>query len=338
MVRNENRYDWADIAKGLGIFLMVWGHSGLPAPIHNWIHSFHMPFFFIISGFFFKQGKYTFKEYFLRKTKTILLPYVFFAICDYLIRNGCISMGLEVAPPRSIYEMFVLGKDIGAAWFLLSLFFTEVLFFFISKLSNNKIVCFIITSVLFSVSYYFYMTHMRFPYKIEIWGATLFYYNIGYLVAQTSLKKRVSENCFVGWKWQLLLVGMLVLDFFLANLIKPAINIRVNILGVHLPSILLVCLGSFLIFQLSHIIDEVDNLFVKLLKMFFKYIGEYSIVLIGFSQVILQILKSLLSYLSISVVMATAIRYTLLWVVMLLLIAVFKNYMPILIGKSKIKK
>lgn len=36
--------EWADVAKGIGIFLMVMGHSGLPNCMHDWIYSFHMPF------------------------------------------------------------------------------------------------------------------------------------------------------------------------------------------------------------------------------------------------------------------------------------------------------
>lgn len=46
----SRHYDWADIAKGIAIILMVLGHSSLPAVIQNWIYSFHMPFFFFISG------------------------------------------------------------------------------------------------------------------------------------------------------------------------------------------------------------------------------------------------------------------------------------------------
>lgn len=44
------RFDWVDIAKGIAILLMILGHSSLPNMIQNWIYSFHMPFFFFISG------------------------------------------------------------------------------------------------------------------------------------------------------------------------------------------------------------------------------------------------------------------------------------------------
>lgn len=41
-----------DIAKGLGIILMVAAHANIPAK--SFIYLFHMPLFFIISGYFFK--------------------------------------------------------------------------------------------------------------------------------------------------------------------------------------------------------------------------------------------------------------------------------------------
>ena len=47
----NNRIEFLDISKGIGIILVVLGHSlntiDLPG---RWIYSFHMPFFFYISG------------------------------------------------------------------------------------------------------------------------------------------------------------------------------------------------------------------------------------------------------------------------------------------------
>ena len=44
------RVDWIDLTKGIAIFLMVCGHIGLPGALSNWIWSFHMPLFFLMSG------------------------------------------------------------------------------------------------------------------------------------------------------------------------------------------------------------------------------------------------------------------------------------------------
>lgn len=46
--KSNRRYAYIDIARGIGIILVVWGHSG--GPMINYINQFHMPLFFILSG------------------------------------------------------------------------------------------------------------------------------------------------------------------------------------------------------------------------------------------------------------------------------------------------
>lgn len=41
-----------DIAKGIGIFLVVFGHVPLPMDLITPIYLFHMPLFFFLSGMF----------------------------------------------------------------------------------------------------------------------------------------------------------------------------------------------------------------------------------------------------------------------------------------------
>ena len=44
--------EYIDVAKGIGILLVVLGHNLQDLPLMtSWIYSFHMPLFFAISGF-----------------------------------------------------------------------------------------------------------------------------------------------------------------------------------------------------------------------------------------------------------------------------------------------
>ena len=48
----NSRIKFIDYSKGLGILFVVFGHVYCASNIvTNWIYSFHMPLFFIISGF-----------------------------------------------------------------------------------------------------------------------------------------------------------------------------------------------------------------------------------------------------------------------------------------------
>ena len=59
------RIEYIDFIKGICIFIVVWGHSiqnmgdgndFWTNPVHEFICSFHMPIFMLVSGFFFSKS------------------------------------------------------------------------------------------------------------------------------------------------------------------------------------------------------------------------------------------------------------------------------------------
>lgn len=46
----SNRIEEVDISKGIGMVLVITGHLCVSASLRNFIYSFHMPLFFILSG------------------------------------------------------------------------------------------------------------------------------------------------------------------------------------------------------------------------------------------------------------------------------------------------
>lgn len=75
----NKRIEWIDVAKAILIFLVMLGHSPIPKWECNAINSFHMAAFFSLSGFTFSY-KGNFKEFILKKTRGILLPYIEFSV------------------------------------------------------------------------------------------------------------------------------------------------------------------------------------------------------------------------------------------------------------------
>lgn len=75
MNQQNNRSEYIDFFRGIGILLMIMGHIGFGRIFDKWIHSFHMPMFFFVSGFFYIGNKpvvASVKKY----TKKMLLPYL----------------------------------------------------------------------------------------------------------------------------------------------------------------------------------------------------------------------------------------------------------------------
>lgn len=79
----NNRLSYMDIAKGFGILCVIAGHMGNET-INRFVFSFHMPLFFIISGYFLSQ-KNTAKEVLGKRCKQLLPPYIFTCFCILLL-------------------------------------------------------------------------------------------------------------------------------------------------------------------------------------------------------------------------------------------------------------
>ena len=83
---NAKRIEWVDVSKVLVIWLMVLGHilekTGLDAVVRNMIYSFHMPFFFFISGLLYKNKTSSFWQFTIANVKSLLIPYVFLRLCS----------------------------------------------------------------------------------------------------------------------------------------------------------------------------------------------------------------------------------------------------------------
>ena len=51
------RIQWVDTSKGLGILLVIVGRCGIGGIPLKWVYSFHLPLFFIISGYLFSYNE-----------------------------------------------------------------------------------------------------------------------------------------------------------------------------------------------------------------------------------------------------------------------------------------
>ena len=78
--KRNQRLVWVDQARGLAIFLVVYGHNY--PDIEPYIYSFHVPLFFLISGMFHPKNV-TFGTA-MKRAKLILTPYFIWASILFL--------------------------------------------------------------------------------------------------------------------------------------------------------------------------------------------------------------------------------------------------------------
>jgi fucose 4-O-acetylase-like acetyltransferase len=135
----KSRLDWIDYAKGVGIIFVVFGHviKGLNTAnlidskfyyyAVNFVYSFHMPLFFILSGYFFysslkKRGN---KSFIFNKLGTIAYPFLIWSILQTIIE---VKASGYINSPRSLWlSLDFLYKPKDQFWFLFALFFINVI-------------------------------------------------------------------------------------------------------------------------------------------------------------------------------------------------------------------
>jgi fucose 4-O-acetylase-like acetyltransferase len=194
---SENRVEWIDVCKGIGIFLVVLGHVYQDSPTKTWIYSFHMPLFFFLSGYLFDPNKLAYRQFIKRRFLSLVVPYFSFATICYLywavieryFRPK--SMGVGVYEPILAYLYGTRSSGMEpnmVLWFLPCLFVTEMLFLFISKsLRRRDLIC--LALVLFSVNGYWGLYRgFRMPWSIDAAFNAIVFYGIGYLI-----KENLSE-------------------------------------------------------------------------------------------------------------------------------------------------
>lgn len=126
-MNTKDRVEYLDIAKGIGIIIVVWFHAR--GPFHPYFSLFFMPLFFLISGYLYNPA-ISLCDFIKRKFLSLYVPFVFWNLCFLFLRslNG---FSLSHAIRFTVKVLLTLDKDgdyLGAIWFLGALFTESVLY------------------------------------------------------------------------------------------------------------------------------------------------------------------------------------------------------------------
>lgn len=142
-MQNYSRNNFISIAKAIGIILMVIGHSGCPVLLSKFLYMFHMPLFFICSGYFFKEisCSKSFLTFCAKKVKGLYLPYIKWSLLFLLLHNIFFRINIYNTFTNSyLYHTSDFGRQlikslfmtdyellIRPFWFIKELFFSTIL-------------------------------------------------------------------------------------------------------------------------------------------------------------------------------------------------------------------
>ena len=125
----KERLDYIDRARGILIILMVIGHIWQSGFVFDTIYAFHMPAFFVISGFLLhitQSYKNPFQSFFLSRLFSFGIPLLFgefLGIITDIMRNG-VTLNIK----GYVYTTISLTYNNKNIWFLLVLFCIEMMF------------------------------------------------------------------------------------------------------------------------------------------------------------------------------------------------------------------
>lgn len=127
-----NRIAYLDMARGFAIFLVVMGHRGFISYQTNaWLSTFHLPSFFIISGFLLtvkKEYENSFSSIIKKKAKTLLIPYFAYSLlsllCDFIYIARDV---LSFSDLKTHFFETITFRGYSVLWFLPVMFFAETI-------------------------------------------------------------------------------------------------------------------------------------------------------------------------------------------------------------------
>lgn len=294
MIMAAKRIEWLDIAKGIGILLVVAGHCiPLSDPLCQLIFVFHMPLFFLLSGYT-ASAKDGFFTTVIKKAKTLLLPFAAFFLLGLAAtlalpswRQGLTADGLKqdllLADPSHVHNSSI--------WFLVCLFFVVLVFWGIKKMPIWLQIPLILGIYMVGIWYartrseFDVFGYHRLPLNLDVVPTGLLFYAIGFYMRRYSLVETVSKH--------ILAEVLVTVVTAAATLLIYQKNGYVNTHGLIFNDPLLFALGglfgSLCVIGLSLLLARFTKEIFLDIKRLLMWYGRNSLLILGFQSLLIRL-------------------------------------------------
>ena len=267
-----NRLQWLDTAKGITILLMVLGHTSIPSVLSNFIWAFHMPLFFIASGWTTNWGKSGFMGFTKRKVRTLLVPFFVYSLVVLLmqISQGWVDFNYWIYNGWMSY----------ALWFIPVLFLASLFAKLIYGIKNRYLLlgCACMFAGISGILS-FYRLHL--PWTLSSVPFATFLIVVGIEL------KRFNSIIVDSKLWYILIL------FIVTAVISHfwRLDLCYNSILPFLPLTVGVIAGTLLIFMVSSWIDK----HLKYVSVMLQKVGKETYLIVAFSQVIIMLFNEYFS-------------------------------------------
>ena len=296
---------------------MIMGHIGFGREFSHFIHAFHMPMFFFISGFFYRKKDGEVCTVVAKKIKTLLIPYMIFALAHWLI--FVILNGFSIEPLLHVITINTSGLPIaGALWFLTALFFTDIIYFLFDRWNVKWLI--------FSFALVGSFANQILQYTLP-WALSASFVGLGlYWLGEWSRKHEDKFKILLNMNvWQILVIGILTTGLIFIN---GYVNMREGSYAI----IPLFWINALLAIYLG---ISISKIICKRFKVeWIASIGKNSIVYVCMNQIVIMGVSAVLRYIISSGIVIRLFTLGSSLIVLYCLSLIFtKTRLRILVGK-----
>lgn len=306
----NNRIEWIDICKGLGMILVVLGHTGLSKisqVAYDWIYSFHMPLFYLLSGLCFNNDKYRkFNIYIKRRLKTLILPF-------FILNTVIFIWGYYTQIPNLSINKTDLLTGVSALYFVRVLFISEFWSFILRKSIPDELL-FFLSVIALSIIGHNLIQDNEHMIKFLLPDIATIYYAIGNILSE-KLK---------SYKATRIIYNLLVIIF----------SLFFSLLFLHsgMDEIILAISGIITLIAISLTISQLKATITNPLI----YIGQNTLIILALHPFIYNSLKLITQTFITNNIIDSLLRMTTTWILLFFSIWLFNKYIPWAVGKTKI--
>lgn len=299
------RIGWIDIARGIGILLVVYGHALSAGELRAVIYSFHMPLFFLLSGLVFRYKlDESFVEFVKKNAKNILLPYAFFALLSFILwyvtKHPSVASALfqfgSIFYGNGNYNLLQFNNIL---WFLPCLFTVRLGFYLLTRKIQDprKILLVMLGISLIGYGYSLFIGFIKLPFGIETALDSMAFFGVGYLL--TLIPKNLQQKIprFAIFLTPFLLLVCVVVALMNFSMYGVQIDLRKDILNNYLLFSIAAFAGTFGVLLLSILIKH---------NVVFEYLGKQSLVIFAWHLVAFPYVSKLLGVLQVKPILAKA--------------------------------
>ena len=286
-----NRIHYIDIARGIGILLVVLGHNdfALVSPFaYHVIYSFHMPLFFFLSGYFINPSIGVW-EFVKKRFNALLKPYLFTIFMIYFVSISFEKMGFQTALFRITKSLYGSGYylDWVQLWFLPHLFvvslYAYAFLFILGRLKNRWMRWGILLA---SLAVAVPLLKTFYPFSMHVFGKNYELYGLPFsfdlvllsgffFILGSEIRQATSEETFNNL---ILLAGTGIILLFMNFLFPARIDLNTRLYESFLINTTESIVGILFILALSRQIELRSEKLTSLLS----YFGQISLIILIF--------------------------------------------------------